>query len=98
MAEQSAEHCAWLVDLITGLGGVPGPRPADASTADLHYQRIERVFPRLIFDHEALIESFALGAERVAEQPEASGVVRHILQRHRDDLVELKRLEKKVSG
>lgn len=92
MAGQSKEHDAWLVEAISILGGVPGLRMCDAATADLHYQRLDRAFPRLLADHEELTRKYALAAERVAAEPQAASVVQRILARHRDDLDVLRQL------
>jgi hypothetical protein len=86
LADQSTEHCAWLVGAITKLGGVPGIRVADVTSADLHYQELRRVLPRMVSDHKALIEKYRIAAERVAADSEAAEVVGRILRRHQEDL------------
>ena len=86
MAEESREHDAWLVASITELGGVPGPRVGDITTADVHYQELRRVLPRLLADHEALIRKYKLAAERLNTEPRAVEVVQRILARHQADL------------
>ncbi len=84
LARASEAHCAQLADLILELGGVPGPRTCDPTSADLHFQELHHILPRLIADHEALIRKYELAAQRVAAQPRAASLVERILSDHRE--------------
>ena len=86
LARSSWAHGAWLEGAISALGGVPGPRLPDASSADLHYQELTRVLPRLIDDHEALIRKYELAAERIPKGSEAEPVVQRVLSSHREGI------------
>ena len=92
MADEVSEHGAWLADLITELGGVPGLRSGDITSADLHYQDYQRVLPRVLADQKSVIDTYALASDRVAGEPHVHEVVGRILARHRADLDELERI------
>jgi bacterioferritin (cytochrome b1) len=92
MARASEEHGAWLADAILQLGGVPGPRIADAQWANLHYQDVRNVLPRLLGDLEALIQKYALAAHYVTDEPRAAELLTRIRDRHRQELSTLRPL------
>ena len=79
MAENARTHAGWLSEFIIGLGGVPGPRTADAASADLHYLELGRAVPRLIRDHEGLITKYELAAGHLNAKPEAAELIDIIL-------------------
>jgi hypothetical protein len=89
MARASEEHGAWLADAILQLGGVPGPRVSDVTSADLHFQELHHVLPRLIADREALVHKLMLAAQRVSAEPRAAEPVQRILRRHQEELASL---------
>lgn len=92
MAQACREHCAALTELILDLGGQPAPRPADTSTADLHFLELHYVLPRLIADQQALERKYAFAAPRVAAEPRAAVLIGRILERHRRDLAQIQSL------
>lgn len=90
MVDAQREHCAWLSEAITEGGGVPGPRAADASSGDLHFQDIRCLMPRLAADREAIVAKYALAADRLSTLPEVAGLISRIQDRHRGELATLK--------
>ncbi len=90
MADAQREHCAWLSEAIIDNGGVPGPRVGDATSADLHFQDIHRLMPRLAADREAIVAKYALAVDCLSEFPEVAGLISRIQARHRDEWVTLK--------
>ena len=92
MAHQNQEHAEWLTGLILELGGEPGPRFGDPTSADLHYQDIRHALPRLIDGHETLMRKYSLAAPRVDSEPQAGELVSRILARHREHADTLKQL------
>ncbi len=89
IAEANARHGSALAALIAELGGVPEPRMGNVLTADLHFQEMHYVLPRLIANHEALIASYRLAAQRVTSEPAAVKLVSEILSTHERELSEL---------
>jgi len=92
IAEANARHGSALAGLITDLGGVPGPRTGNVLTADLHFQELHYVLPRLIANHEALIASYRLAAQRVTGEPTAVKLLAEILSQHEHELADLRGL------
>lgn len=81
-----------LSELLLSLGGMPGPRSADPRTGDLHFLEVPFVIPRLAADREALIRKYEAAAGRVAKEPRAATLIGEILERHRSELAELRRM------
>jgi len=92
MVQASREHSAWLSDLIVKLEGIPGPRVVFTASADLHFQELSHVLPRLMREHQALIRKYEFAAGRVTAEPLASELVERILRRHRQSLEVLRSL------
>lgn len=92
MVAASKEHAARLVSVMADLGGTPAPRVGDLATADLHFQELHRVLPRLIADQERLVEAYRIAAGRVGPHPRATALVGEIIQRHEADLDALRGL------
>ena len=92
MADQSKEHTEWLTGMILELGGEPGPRFGDPTSADLHYQNIRHALPRLIDGHGTLIRKYSLATPKVESEPRAGELVSRILARHREHTDTLKQL------
>jgi hypothetical protein len=92
MAHATGDHAAALTKLILDCGGSPGPRGSSVTTADLHFQELQRVLPRLIADEQALIRKYAIAAQRLSDELRASALVTRILQRHQQDLEKLHEL------
>lgn len=89
MARAGEEHAAWLSDAILAYGSVPGPRIGDARSADLHFQELRRLRPRLTADRKDLVRKYELAAGRVDAQSDAAEIVSRILERHREELTSL---------
>ncbi len=89
MARAGEEHAAWLSGAILAYGSVPGPRIGDARSADLHFQELRRLRPRLTADRKDLVRKYELAAGRVDAQSDAAEVVSRILERHRQELTSL---------
>ncbi len=86
MARISREHDAWLSELILELGGALGPRIGDVTSADLHFQELHHVVPRLVHAQETLIDLYVAAAQRVAGEPKARELLERIIARHRQAL------------
>lgn len=82
-------HTEELSGLILDLGGAPAHRAADARSADLHFQEVVRVLPRLIAEQKTLLGKYALAAERLTGDLKASALVAQLADRHRETLSEL---------
>lgn len=95
MARTGLEHGAQLTELILGLGGVPGLRGTDMSSADLHFQAVEYVLPRLAQDRESLVRLYGQAVERVTDEPGAAEILRGILSRHQEELRAVQQLSDK---
>ena len=98
MARASAENGAWLADAIRELGGVVGPRMTDTTSADLHYQELHHVLPRLLADRESLLHRYKLAAHRVGAEPRAEEAVQRILRRHQEEFVRLQQIADRNVG
>ena len=92
IARQTHSNSEELAELILDLGGVPEPSVPDVATAHLHFQDLHRLLPLLIDDHEKLIRKYEIAAERVASKPRTQELVTRILQRHQEELRELRQL------
>lgn len=92
IAAESRTHCACLVDAIAARDGTPGPRVGDLRSADLHYQELRHVWPRLVADHEALVRRYRAAVDRLSPAPDAAAIIARILARHEADLQTLHHL------
>jgi len=92
MAQATRDHAAALTKLILDSGGSPGPRSSSLATADLHFQELQHVLPRLIADEQAVIRKYAIAAQRLSDEPHALALVTRILQRHQEDVEKLHQL------
>lgn len=86
LAAQSLENCASLVGLIERLGGAPAPRSGDLCSADLHFQALHIVMPRLLDDQKNVVARYRRAVELVASFPTAITLISEILGRHQRDL------------
>lgn len=91
MADTQREHCAWLSEAIVDNGGAPGPRTANATSGDMHFQDIRFLIPRLTADREAIVAKYALAVDRLSTLPEVAGLISRIQTRHQDELATLKK-------
>lgn len=86
MAQTDAQHTASLVDAILQRGGSPGPRVGDIRSADLHFQDLHYVLPRLVEDRKRLVQKCTLAAQRIAADADASGLIASIAAHHQEEL------------
>jgi hypothetical protein len=92
IARESNENSASLTKLILELRGAPVLRTGDMATADLHYQAVEYVLPRLVEDREALVHSYRDAVEKVSQEHRAGDLLTRILSRHQEELHCVKQL------
>lgn len=90
MAQANARHASSLAAMIVRLGGVPGPRAGNLLTADLHFQELRAVVPRLVANQDALVASYRGATGRVSTEPRAARLVAEILAEHERDLADLR--------
>jgi hypothetical protein len=86
IARTQREHCAALTGLILELGDAPWPRQQDVRTADLHFQDIPHVWPRLLEDIQHLIDVHRVASGSVQGEPRAFALIAEHLQRHERNL------------
>lgn len=89
LAEAAEFHTAELSRLVLRLGGAPAYRAADPRSADLHFQEVAFVLPRLITEQKVLLAKYDLAAERLTDDPKASALVAQLADRHRETISEL---------
>ncbi|MBI1825485.1 MAG: hypothetical protein HY287_10020 [Planctomycetes bacterium] len=89
MARTNREHCEQLTDLILDLGGSPTPRRFDTITADLHFQDLAFLLPRLIEYQKGLVAKYEEIVPRLSMIPRAQSLAARILERHQRDLSSL---------
>lgn len=89
LAEAAELNTAELSGLILDLGGAPAHRAADPRSADLHFQEVAFVLPRLIAEQKVLLGKYALAAERLTGDSRASALVAQLADRHRETISEL---------
>lgn len=88
MARSNHEHSQRLVEAILGQGGVPGVRLVTLKPADLHFQELSSVLPRVLADRRTLIGKYEVAQQRVKE-PNTATILAQILDRHRAEEVSL---------
>lgn len=74
-----------LAELIIELGGVPAPRRGRLASADLHYQELRTVQPRIEKDLEELIRYYRAAARQLGSHPQAASVIAETLQEHESE-------------
>ncbi len=95
IARETNEHCAWLVDLIDRNHGYVRPRAGDLRTADMHFQELDYLLPRVIEHERSTLKKYEAAAAKLANQPEAAAVINRIAARRRDQLATLESFLKK---
>ena len=90
MTEQSQEHAAWLTEVILQLGGSPGLRVGDMTSAGLHFQELRSAMPYLLTQSEGLVRKYTVAAARVSSESQAVDVVGKILARHKENRLAIK--------
>ncbi len=94
MTREVGEHCEWLGQLILDLRGGLHPRANDPASADLHYQELGSLLPRVIEDEKAIVAKYETAHPRLAAEPRAAEVVWSILARHREHIDQLTRFHR----
>ena len=89
MAVAQRENQESLCKAVMNCGGTPGPRSADATSGDMHFQDIRCLMPRLAADREAIIAKYAAAADRVSDLPDVGGLLAQIAASHREELAML---------
>lgn len=79
LASVSRSNQQALADQVISLGGVPALRRGDARSADLHYQELRAIVPRLVADYGRLVEQYRTAGPRVASDPASSALVARLL-------------------
>lgn len=92
MTAATRDHGAALAKLILDTGGTPDPRRYLIATADLHFQDLLHVVPRLFADQETVVRRYTIAAQRLSDEPRALALVTRILQQHQQDLRALSEL------
>ncbi len=86
LAQWNREHCQKLSQLILDLGGLPGPRGYESSSADLHYLGLRHVLPRIEADLQQIIRRYQLATMRMSGDTPAFKLIQEILQHHEESL------------
>jgi len=92
MAAATRDHGAALAKLILDLGGTPAPRRYLIATADLHFQDLQFVVPRLVANRGAIVRSYTFAAQSLSDEPRALALATRILQQHQQHLQALSEL------
>jgi hypothetical protein len=92
-ASASVKYCESLTELIRELGGEPGPRGGNLSSADFHFMELSIALPRLLSGHESLVRYYRSGAAKLSDLPDISAVVSHIADEHQQELATIRELQ-----
>lgn len=90
MAEQSQQHAAWLTEVVLRLGGSPGLRIGDLSSAGLHFQELRSAMPYLLSESDELVRKYKAASARVLSESQAVDVVGKILSRNEENRLAIK--------
>ncbi len=86
MLAQSTTCQRALAGRVSRLGGEPRLRCGSLESADLHFQELHRVLPRLMADHERLVAKYRAAGERVSDDTETAEMVSRFLLAHEREL------------
>ncbi len=89
LATQNRRHGEALSNLIVEMGDIPWPPTRDVRSADLHFQELRFLLPRLIADLKRLVAAYRHAAPQLAAKPRAASLVNRIVQRHEQDIAVL---------
>ncbi len=92
-AAASVNYCESLTEVIRELGGEPGPRSGNLSSADFHFMELSIALPRFVQGHEALVGYYRSGAAKMGELPELSAFVSRIADEHQQELATIHELQ-----
>jgi len=82
MAAQSAACQRTLAECVSRLGGEPRLRSGSLRSADLHFQELHHMLPRLIDDHGRLVAKYRAAGARLGDDPASAAMVARFLQAH----------------
>lgn len=88
-ARDQADNVAALSELIVELSGEPAPKQGNLATADLHFQELPALVPRLLHDLDGLVKVFRVALGRLAGEPKAATLVSRILAVHEAECASL---------
>lgn len=89
---RAEDHTSKLVQLILDLDGSPRPTRNSITSADLHYQELNFVLPRLAADQKKLLAAYRRAGELVGEHQGASSAVAEIAIDHERSIADIERL------
>ena len=95
MMGANAQRREALVSLIIESGGAPAPRETDLESADLHFQQLDLLLPRLLESTRAVAAKYDRAAGRVAAQMSAASLIAQHNAEHKTDIASL---ESMVAG
>ncbi len=95
MMLENARRREALASLIIESGGAPAPREADLESADLHFQQLDLILPRLLDRTRAVAAKYERAAGRVSSHLSASSL---IAQHHAEHKTDIASLESMVAG
>ena len=90
MGQDGEEHRGWLVERLARLDATPGPSTPDTGCADLHFQDLAQVLPRVVRDVERTVRAYEQAEAGVNGDPGTVDLVSRILIRHRTNLEKLR--------
>lgn len=91
MVRENDEHIAWLIETITTLHGGVGPSARSPRCAELNYQDLRFVLPRVLDDEKKLVATYEAALPMLASEPKAVATASRILQRHREHVAQMSR-------
>ncbi len=92
LAKAAEEHVAELSRLVMERGQTPPAHAVDLRLADLHFQEVGHLLPRIIAEEEQLIRKYDVALTRLKDDPDAVAVVTRLRDRHRTLLEEARKL------
>lgn len=85
--KQQSERCQLvLAGRIRSLDGEPRLRCGNVTSADLHFQDLHCVLPRLITDQQRLVAKYRSAGERLGGDAETAALVSRFLEAHEREL------------
>lgn len=91
MGERNRRHCEQLTRRILDSGGAPWPKPADMSSADIHFLDLKHLLARIDGDLCRQIELYKNAGGQLLSSSPAHGLCTSILAVHEKELAEFRR-------
>lgn len=92
LAQAAAEHAADLSRLVLERGRTPPAHAVDLRLADVHFQEVGHLLPRIAAEEEELLRKYDRALGLLKDDPEAADVVTRLRDRHRALLAEARKL------